>query len=69
MNIPSTPQGDSNLQVDDGGLFQDLTSKENQEPISSLRRPWDPLQGLDGPMTRARAKRMKEALSGLIQQA
>ena len=26
----------------------------------------DPLQGIDGPMTRAKTKRMKEALQGLI---
>ena len=26
----------------------------------------DPLQGIGGPMTRARSKRMKEALQGLI---
>ena len=36
--------------------------KSNPTPTQA----WDPLQGIGGPMTRSKTKRMKEALHGLI---
>ncbi|CAN8271749.1 unnamed protein product [Cochlearia groenlandica] len=57
------------------GLFQDILDKEsmkkpgNDEDIQSSKDDQeDPLQVPAGPMTRARAKKIKETLNGLIQE-
>lgn len=49
----------------DGG--KSLKSKEDSS-TSAGSLTQDPLQSLHGPMTRARAKKMKGALNGLIQE-
>lgn len=69
MNSRDTTLDTSSSQgVDHGEMKQPkLEAKEEENQASS--RSWDPLQGIDGPMTRARARRMKETLNGLIIQA
>ena len=54
--------GDSRTNLfEDGGNDGDQVATRDQEPKSN-----DPLLGMGGPMTRARAKRVREALQGLV---
>ena len=54
--------GDSRTNLfEEGGNDGDQLASKDQEPKSN-----DPLHGMGGPMTRARAKRVREALQGLV---
>ena len=55
-------QGDSRTNLfEEGGNDGDQRASRIQEPKSK-----DPLQGIGGPMTRARAKRVSDTLQGLV---
>ena len=79
LDLPSEYQVSATFNVTDLSLFDagdEFDSRTNpfqeggnDENSTKANNVQDQLQGVDGPLTRARAKRLKEALQGLVMEA